>query len=269
MRGLKNILGLFTVLLILIDSGTAQPTFSLKNKWLLPCDFFTGDPLGNLYTVDNYKVKKIDSLGNTIAYYDQSVYGKIASIDISNPLKIMVFYAYRNKVQFLDRSLSPVDSEIDFFSLLSETISGCSTSYSNGLWAFSENGSKLYRLNQQAETTSKFENISQWLPEQFKTKQLLESGDYLYIGDPDHGIVVFDRWGSLIHKIPMTYTASFSIVSNLIFYPREGNIFYYNPQNFEENMFFKATDTIKQAVVTKSNLYLQMRNDTIFRYSIE
>src|SRR5574344_1679099 len=126
MRGLKIIWGLFTVLLILIDSGTAQPTFSLKNKWLLPCDFFTGDPLGNLYTVDNYKVKKIDSLGNAIAYYDQSVYGKIASIDISNPLKIMVFYAYRNKVQFLDRSLSPVDSEIDFFSLLSETISGCS-----------------------------------------------------------------------------------------------------------------------------------------------
>ena len=183
--------------------------------------FFEGDPFGNLYTVDNYNIKKLDSLGKVISYYDQSVYGKIASLDISNPLKIMVYYAYRNKVQFLDRTLSPVDSEIDFFSLLSETISGCCTSYSNGIWAFSESGSKLYHLNQQAEAISKFENINQWLPEQFKATQLLEYGEYLYIGDPKHGIVVFDRWGSLIHKIPITYSRNFSIVSDLIFYPRE------------------------------------------------
>jgi len=269
MRLFRNILGLSVAMLIFIDCATAQPTFTLKNKWLLPCDFFDSDPFGNLYTVDNYNIKKIDSLGKVIAYYDQSVYGKIASLDISNPLKIMVYYAYRNKVQFLDRSLSPVDSEIDFFSLLSETISGCCTSYSNGIWAFSESGSKLFRLNQQAEATSKFENINQWLPEQFKATQLLEYGDYLYIGDPNHGIVVFDRWGSLIHKIPITYTKSFSMVSDLIFYPRKNSVYYYNPKNFEENLFFQAADSIKQTVVTKSNLYIQMQNDSIFKYAID
>ena len=269
MRPLRNFLGLFAAMLFIIDYATAQPTFTLKNKWLLPCDFFECDPFGHIYTIDNYNIKKIDSLGKMIAYYDQSVYGKITSLDISNPLKIMVYYAYRNKVQFLDRSLSPVDSEIDFFSLLSETISGCCTSYSNGIWAFSETGSKLFRLNQQAEVSSKFENMNQWLPEQFKVTQLLEYGDYLYIGDPNYGIVVFDRWGSLIHKIPLTYTRSFSIISNLIFYPRKNNVYYYNPKNFEENLFYHAADSIKQAVVTKSNLYIQMQNDSIFKYTID
>lgn len=264
-----SFLAIFILMLLTNQNGWAQPKITLKNSWGLPCDFFNSDPLGNIYSVSNFNIYKRDSTGKVIAYFDQSSNGKIASIDISNPLKIMVYYAYRNKVQFLDRTLSPVESEIDFFSLLSETISGCCTSYSNGLWAYSESGSKLYRISQQAEITSKFENINQWLPDQYKVVQMVEYGDYLYLGDPNHGIMIFDRWGSLIHKIPITYIKSFSIVSDLIFYHRGNQVYFYNPNNFEETPFFEAKETIKQAVITKSNMYIQMQNDTIFRYSID
>jgi len=247
----------------------SQPKLTLKGSWYLSSDSFNCDSFGNLYSVSNFKIQKFDSLGKRIASYDQSTNGKIGAIDITNPLKIMIFYPDRNKVLFFDRSLSPMDPSIDLLSLFDETISLCCNSNSNGLWCYSQNGSKLFRISQQGEITSTFDNLNQWLPKGFVVTQLIEIGDYLYMGDPNNGIIVFDRWGSIIHKIPNLYQGAFSVVSELIFYHRDDVLFYYNPKNFEESILYKASGKIKQGIILKTDLILQMQNDSIFKFSID
>lgn len=247
----------------------SQPKLTLKSSWHLSCNSFNCDSFGNLYSVSNFQIEKFDSLGKRIALYDQSTNGKIGAIDITNPLKIMIFYPDRNKVLFFDRNLAPMDPSIDLSLLFDETISLCCNSNSNGLWCYSQNGSKLFRISQQGEITSTFDNLNQWLPTGFAATQLIEIGDYLYMGDPNNGIIVFDRWGSIIHKIPNLYQGTFSVVSELIFYHRENKVFYYNPKNFEESILYQASDKIKQCVVLKSNLIIQIKNDSIFKFSID
>ncbi len=96
----------------------------------------------------------------------------------------MIFHPETNIIQFLDRSLSPIDQEIKLFSLYNENYDIACTSYSNSLWLYPSNGSLLYRIDNQANITSKIELLNQITFEDFKATQLIEyDKQFLIIGN--------------------------------------------------------------------------------------
>ncbi len=258
------ILAIFTSLSI-----QSQPLLSLKKTFYLPCTQFQCDPFGNIYTFSNSIFTKYDTAGIEVISYNENKNGAIGNIDISNPLKILVYFPERSKVIYLDRNFSPIENEIDLISLFNESFSYCCTSYSNGLWAYSQSGITLIRINQQAVITTKVESLNQIMFDNFKISQLIEDGDYLYVGNPHYGIVIFDRWGAIIKQIPLKYENSFQAFNNQLFYFRNDTCFSYNPLNFEETTLLSNRKNVKQIFTTKSNLYIQTKSDTIYRYQVD
>jgi hypothetical protein len=265
----KSIFLTVYLLLFTLTITIAQSKFTLSKTYYLPCDYFQCDQFGNIYTISKSTLVKYDSLGEKVALYDQNRNGVIGNIDLSNPLKILLFYPERSKVLFLDRKLAQIEEEIDLFALLNETFSQSCVSYSNSLWAYSQSGLNLIRINQQAVVTTKIENLNQTMFENFIARQIIEEGDYLYLGNPNFGIVIFDRWGAIIKQIPLKYQERFQVLGDQLFYHRNDTAFYYTPNNFEEVPIIKAQSEIKQTFATKSNLYIQLKSDTIFRYTLK
>lgn len=257
---------LLTIFLTSIEI-VGQNQFPILQKSYFPCDFFHCDAFGNLYIVRNQTILKFDSIGKQVATYDNSKNGKISSIDISNPLKIMIFYSESNKIQFIDRTLSPLDNEIDLLSIVSENVDLVCTSYSNSLWFYPTNGAMLYKANNQAVIILTVELLNQISLSDFKASQLIEYGDFIYLANPQKGVIIFDKWGSIIKQIPINYQNTISVHEDLIFYHRQDSVFCYNPIIYVEQPIFKAPSPIQQLQVTKSNLYLKLANDSIFRYS--
>ena len=66
---------------------------------------FATDYLGNLYLINDYNLSLYDSNGNFIKKFEEYKSGKISSIDVSNPLKILVYYADFMIVKVLDKTL--------------------------------------------------------------------------------------------------------------------------------------------------------------------
>ena len=76
------------------DSIVTPQKFKLAQS--IPGDFKTinVDALGNIYLISpTDQLKKIKADGTLIAFYnDVKRYGKISAIDVSNPLKVLIYY---------------------------------------------------------------------------------------------------------------------------------------------------------------------------------
>src|SRR5579863_9753434 len=73
--------------------GVAAP-FSLTRTLSADIVDFTVDNLGNIYVLNkDNQLKKESPQGDSLAVFnDVRRYGKIASVDVTNPLKILVYY---------------------------------------------------------------------------------------------------------------------------------------------------------------------------------
>ena len=121
---------------IIFSSGYGQSEEKLIAKDVV---FYEVDEIGNVYFVDklNTLTKYESNVPRYIKYADVKS-GRIHSIDVSNPLRIVVFYADQFSVKFLDVNLT----EINSFKIKDVYSDGwirlvCSSN-NNGLWMYDE-----------------------------------------------------------------------------------------------------------------------------------
>nr|WP_042293311.1 hypothetical protein [Nonlabens ulvanivorans] len=95
----------WTLLLFLIGSYNLLAQIPADKSISLSCDFFYGvDDFENLYfSTDNVLYKKSQS--NRLEFFDIQL-GDITSVDIINPLKILIFYRDTQTLVFLDNRLN-------------------------------------------------------------------------------------------------------------------------------------------------------------------
>ena len=111
---------IITICLLFLSMQTfaADTTLSLQiNKTISGSysNFYT-DNLQNIYLVSlpTNGIKKLSSNGDSVAVFNNTVrYGKIYSIDVTNPLKVLVYYKDFSMLVVLDRFLATRTS-IDF-----------------------------------------------------------------------------------------------------------------------------------------------------------
>ncbi len=118
----------------------------LQDSVALKADLFVGyDNYNSLYFVKNNTLNK-RSKEQTISYADMSL-GTIESVDIINPLKVLVYYANFNTVVLLDNTLNEIErinfNEVDGFA----NIESVSMAISNSLWVFNKDNQQLELFN--------------------------------------------------------------------------------------------------------------------------
>lgn len=196
----------------------------LIKKIEVPSENFTTDNLGNIYVTQENELKKYDSNGELLYTFSNNNYGNIETIDVSNSLRVLVFYADFNSIIFLDNTLSPITDfilleEIDIF----EPKLLCS-SVQNGFWIFENTNNQLIHFT---ENYKKNNSIRINLFEKsFEPNFILERNNQIYINYPDTGIVVYSNLCNFQKIIQ---------IKNLI-----------NFQITEENLLY--FDTLKQAI---------------------
>jgi hypothetical protein len=127
---------LLIALLLTISSFAQEELIEIDADW-----FIGIDNLEHLYYVKNntlYKKTKTKNINYTNLHL-----GKIASVDITNPLKIVVFYKDFNSVIILDDNLNELSTNIDFNSLFFKNIHYVGTATNSGLWLYSQDDNTI------------------------------------------------------------------------------------------------------------------------------
>jgi hypothetical protein len=154
MNRLLPILSSFCFIGLSLKLNAQKDSVFILNK-ILPGDFsyFTVDNLENIYLVNNNsnQLKKLNSNGDSAGVFNNvRKYGKLYSIDATNPLKILLYYKNFSTVVVLDRFLN-VRNTINLGKKNIFKVKAIASSYDNNIWLFDEGDTKLKKIDDNGE----------------------------------------------------------------------------------------------------------------------
>lgn len=170
------------------------------------------DNLDNLYILSSKgQVKKFNANGDSAGVYNQvRNYGKLFSIDVSNPLKILLFYKDFSTVVVLDRFLAVVNTlDLRKFSILQPASVGLS--YDNNMLVYDEYDNKLKKIDEQGSLLMETPDFRTVFSESISPQKILNTDGFVFLADSSNGVYVFDNYGSFKRRIPLLQWQSIAV----------------------------------------------------------
>ncbi len=176
------------------------------------------DVLGNIYVItDNNKLKKLNSNGDSLSTFNEvKKYGTVSYLDVSNPLKVLLFYKNFSTAVLLDRQLTFRNS-INFKQQNIFKTKTIATSYDNNIWLFDEQDFKLKKINASGAIISQTSDMRQLFDEAPTPTTILDNDNSVYLYDTQKGFFIFDYYGSLKQQIVLKDWKNITVSNNTIF----------------------------------------------------
>lgn len=190
---------LVTVLCSVADSSV-QTTAVLANVNTV-ADEVTTDMLGNIYVISDATITKYNENGKELYHYTDNIAGSPAVTDVSDPMRILLFYPDQNTITFLDRSLSKLEQSVALDRITSLSPVTVCNSTRGSFWLIDRQDLRLkcYDRNLgilvQSQPLNGIVNISD-------TCRMQESENHLLLLVRSKGIYVFDRFGNQLTFLP-------------------------------------------------------------------
>lgn len=161
------------------------------------------DVTNNIYLITaGNQLKKYNASGDSIAVFnDVKRYGNPSLLDVSNPLKVLLYYKNFSTVVMLDRLLS-LRNSINLRQQNIFAVNAIATSYDNNVWLFDEQDYKLKKID---ETGKLLQESTDWrliLNEAPSPTTIIDNNNYVYIYDASKGFYIFDYYGTYKNNLP-------------------------------------------------------------------
>lgn len=218
----------FFLLFTFFFSLVSHPLFSQESgKKIQHVSTFEIDPLGNCYYLSNDDLIKTNAQGKELVRYSMKNLGKPSSIDVSNPLRILVFYAAQAVIRILDNNLID-QSELDIRSLgilQPKVIAGTPD---QGIWIFDEISAGLIKIDTKLKSNALSVDLTQLLGRRPNPLQLI-ANQYWLVMVEQQGIIVFDQFGSKLKSIPLEKSpVTLQLSENSLFFTDREELMNYN-----------------------------------------
>jgi hypothetical protein len=231
--------------------------YKLLNTVVGPASFMTSDNLGNLYLIVNNELRKYDENGTLLKTFSDKSRGMLSFADVSDPLKILLYYHDFRQLLFLDNMLSVKGDALllDDLGILQPMLA-C-TSYDNGFWVYDQQDFQLLRFDKNLNASNQSGNIVQLTGLKIKPNFLTEVSDKVYMNDPEHGILVFDKYGTYARTLPIKNLSSFQVREESILYSDSSKMIRYNLKTFEQQSMQLPQKNAAGVRIEKERLYIK------------
>jgi hypothetical protein len=198
---------LFAGLLLLASltgRGQGDTVFRLQRTVNVAAVDLAVDPFDNLYIVTGAdQLKKFGPAGDSLAVYnDVKRYGKLYSLDVSNPLKLLLFYRDFASIVVLDRLLTP-QGVLDLRRHGMGQVSAAGSAYDNNIWVFDALDGKLKKLDLAGRVLLETVDFRQLFNVPVQPQKIIDQDGWVYLYDPGFGVYVFDHYGTFRKKYPL------------------------------------------------------------------
>ncbi|HPF93206.1 MAG TPA: hypothetical protein PLV65_04685 [Tenuifilaceae bacterium] len=154
------------------------------------------DGIAKYWIIEGNRVISFTQTEKLSKSFSRIVLGEPASVDASDPFRILVFYSNAQAIAIINAEAALVGNTIDLNSLGVGEISHATRSSLGGAWFALDGIPKLLRVNKQ------FLHVEQTvtLPNRYAKHpvvQIAEHNGSLYVGLSNGSILVFDTYGSL------------------------------------------------------------------------
>src|SRR5882724_3195432 len=208
----------YYIIFILLIGGfcaQAQPDTNFVLNKTLRGDIadFAVDNLGNIYLLNSdNQLKKIGPAGDSLAVYnDVRRYGKIYSMDVTNPLKVLLYYREFATIVMMDRFLNVVNT-IDLRSLNIFQAKAIGLAYDNNVWIYDDQEAKLKRIRDDGSLVNATTDIRQFVDVVPDPSLVADQSGLVYLYDTAKGVYIFDHYGAFQKHLQLTGWKDFSVI---------------------------------------------------------
>lgn len=257
-----------------LSVGTfAQEVSEFRVKKSVPGYFssFAADNLGNIYPITNdNQLKKYSAKGDSMGVFNNvRKYGKLSYIDITNPLKTLLFYKDFRTILVLDRFLNVVNN-IDLRKQSVFQVRAIALAYDNNIWVFDEQDLKLKKINEEGNLVLESADMRQLTDSVPSPQQIIDSDNMVYLYDDKKGFYIFDYYGALKNSLSFLNWTDVAISGSKVMGFSENNLLSYqlkslNLKTYQLPSFFRNHEAIK---AVNGKVYL-LKKDSIDIYSIQ
>ncbi|SHF82889.1 hypothetical protein SAMN05444008_112198 [Cnuella takakiae] len=204
----------------------AQPTVSLQVLQQVPIGTATDvqvDMLGNLYLLGSAgQVKKLGPSGDSLAVFGQAARsGALFSMDLSNPLRPLLFYKNYAQVLVLDRNLAP-QFTLDLRRVGMQQPLAAAISFDNKVWVFDGLTGSIKKLDEKGSALLETPDLRLALNAALKPIRIFDQDKWLYLYDPELGLYQFDYFGNFKRKIPVQEWTDVLVAGNHVYGIKNG-----------------------------------------------
>lgn len=232
--------------------------------------FYT-DNLGNLFLLSsNNQIKKLDhNLDSVAVFNDVRRYGDVYSIDVNNPLKVLVYYKDFTTIVTLDRFLN-IRNTIDLRNAGIAQAKAVAQSYDNNYWVFDELNNKIKKIDDNGNVLLESADFRNLFSESFDPQKIIDADGALYLYDANRGWRIFDYYGAYKNSIPDTGWTDVSVVNHLLIGRDKTNFYAVNTTTFNtvtEKIDIDLSSAIK--IQRQLNRLFVLQKDKLVVYRIQ
>lgn len=218
---------------------------------------FDTDPLGNVYVLSQTnQLNKYDSTGKWLATLNYSYNGSISSIDVSNPIEIIVFYKELNTLLFLDDNLV-FRGELNLANAGIIQAQAVSRSYDNACWIFDAGDFQLKKIRKNGETLIQSGSLPMIITNfNSDIRKMAENASFVFLMK-EKGIYVFDIFGNYNKTISYSGNILPSVSMKKLWLPQANSIVEWKSglPGSENKIFELPNDTILECSLSQNHLY--------------
>lgn len=203
------------------------PSFAAGNDTLLPFekpqviegtykDFYI-DNFGNVFLVTtNNQVKKLNEHFDSVAVFnDLRRYGDLYSLDVNNPLKIVVYYKDFTTLVILDRFLNSRNT-IDLRNAGILQARAVTQSYDNNYWVFDELNGKIKKIDDNGNVLLESPDFRVLFSYEYNPRYIIDTDGALYLYDENKGWLIFDYYGAYKKHIDIPHLKNVSVSKGIV-----------------------------------------------------
>ncbi|HEY8396935.1 MAG TPA: hypothetical protein VIK80_03275 [Flavihumibacter sp.] len=195
---------------------------------------FEVDNLGYIYLLESSgRLKKLAPNGDSVGVFnDVRRFGKLYSMDVSNPLKVLLFYKDFGTIVVLDRFLNN-RLTIDLRKKQIFQAKAIAQSFDNGVWVYDELEGKLKRLDDGGNLLGETVDFRVIFDDAPSPDFITDADRLVYLYDQAKGLFVLDYFGTLKNKVALLDWMDLQVIGNRVLGRKGSTLLRYVPGTLE------------------------------------
>ena len=220
---------------------------------------FAADNLGNVYALTPAGLLiKLNSKGDSLnVFNDVRRYGTVYAMDVTNPMKVLLYYKDFSTVVMLDRYLNRINM-LDLRKSGIFQAKAVVLSYDNNIWIFDEQSAKLKKIDETGRVLTETTDLRQVLDVVPSPHTLIDRDGFVYVYDNAKGLYVFDYYGVLKNTLPLTGVTDLQVTGKTITGRRQNKLVRYTLGTLElqEQLLPEVIQDASKMYMTQQGIYV-------------
>lgn len=230
----------------------------------------TVDDLGNVYIVrqDNSLVR-FDERGDSSAFFRSIQNGDIGSVDVTNPMRIVLYYPAYSRVVLLDRQLAQ-KNDLDLRKLQLASPPVVAASADGNLWVYDQFNARLRKIDEQLNEVTTSNDLRQEIHTVPNPVFMVERDWKIFLSDTLRGLYTFDRYGNYINTLSIFGVRQLQVVGSQLLYLRGDTLHSWDVARVSATALPLPTSygAIRHAAFVRNTLYV-LYADRLVLYRVE